>query len=85
MTDEITGNVDGEKVYRHYCISCHGPDGKRGISNASDLSKSNLTEEEIRTIILFGNAKGMPSYQSIIKGDDEREALIEYIQTLRED
>lgn len=85
MTDDLTGNVSGEKVYKHYCISCHGPDGKRGVGKASDLSKSSLNDREIRTIILFGNAKGMPSYQSIIKDDEEREELIKYIKTLRKD
>lgn len=84
MVDDKTGETSGKKVYHYYCVSCHGPLGKRGAGGASDLSSSELNDHEIRTAILFGNNNGMPSYQSIIKDEEEIKELINYIKTLRE-
>lgn len=84
MTDPITGEVDGVKIYKSYCKSCHGPKGDRGLSNAADLSKSTLKEDEIRKIILFGTGNGMSAYKSVITEDEEIEALVKHVKSLQQ-
>ena len=51
-TDTGTGTPtleEGEKVFKKYCILCHGSDGKLGINGAKDLTISKLTAEERET------------------------------------
>lgn len=84
MTDPVTGEVDGVKIYKNYCKSCHGPKGDRGLSNAADLSKSTLKEDEIRKIILFGTDNGMSAYKSVITEDEEISALVKHVKSLQQ-
>lgn len=84
MTNPDTGEVDGEKVYKNYCNTCHGPKGDRGLSNAADLSKSTLEEDEIRHIILYGTGNGMSAYKSVITEEEEIEALVKHVKSLQQ-
>lgn len=84
MTDPVTGEVDGVKIYKNYCKSCHGPKGDRGLSNAADLSKSTLKEDEIRKIILYGTDNGMSAYKSVITEEEEVEALVKHVKSLQQ-
>lgn len=84
LVDENTGEVNGKKVYKNYCISCHGPKGDRGLSNAANLSLSKLSDEQTRTTILKGG-NGMAAYENIIEDEAQIDALIIYIKTLRKD
>ncbi|MBK8704117.1 MAG: cytochrome c [Saprospiraceae bacterium] len=45
---------DGAKIYKQYCIACHGLYGNMGASGAFDLSKSILTEEQRIEVITNG-------------------------------
>ena len=40
-----SGDADGKSVYMDTCNVCHGPDGKRGVSGASDLSVSTMSHQ----------------------------------------
>jgi mono/diheme cytochrome c family protein len=84
ITDPVTGEVDGVKVYKNYCKSCHGPRGDRGLSNAADLSKSRLEVDEIRKIILYGTDNGMSAYKSVITDEEEIEALVKHVKSLQQ-
>lgn len=84
MTNPETGEVDGAKVYKNYCNSCHGPKGDRGLSNAADLSVSTLKEDEIRQIILYGTGNGMSAYKSVITEDEEIDALVKHVKSLQQ-
>lgn len=84
MTNPETGEVDGKKVYKNYCNSCHGPKGDRGLSNAADLSKSTLEEDEIRQVILYGTDNGMSAYKSVITEEEEIGALVEHVKSLQQ-
>lgn len=53
------------------------------MSGAADLSTSKFTDEQIREVILNGNDKGMMPYKDIITNEVERNALVEYVKTLR--
>ena len=83
MKDVQTGRVSGEKIYKYYCISCHGKKGDLQAGNASDLSVSILSDEAIRKMILEGSDKGMNSYSSIFNKEEELEALVSHVKTLR--
>jgi mono/diheme cytochrome c family protein len=76
-----TALTNAKAIYNQLCISCHGEDGKKGTSNAADLSVSNLSLEEHKTIILKGKGL-MPSYQGQIT-EQEAEELAAYTQTLK--
>jgi mono/diheme cytochrome c family protein len=84
VTGSVSGEVDGAKIYKNYCKSCHGPKGDRGLSNAADLSKSALKEDEIRKIILFGTDNGMSAYKSVITEEEEIVALIDHVKKLQQ-
>ncbi len=84
MTNSVTGEIDGAKIYKNYCKSCHGPKGDRGLSNAADLSKSILKEDEIRKIILYGTGNGMSAYKSVITEEEEIEALVEHVKSMQQ-
>lgn len=84
MTNPVTGEVDGAKIYKSYCKSCHGPKGDRGLSNAADLSKSSLEENEIRQIILYGTDNGMSAYKSVITEEKEIGALVKHVKSLQQ-
>jgi len=84
MTNAVTEEVEGVKVYKNYCKSCHGPKGDRGLNNSADLSKSTLEEDEIRQIILFGTDNGMSAYKTVITEEDEIVALVKHVKSLQQ-
>ena len=84
VTNPVTGEVDGAKIYKSYCKSCHGPKGDRGLSKAADLSVSKLEEDEIRQIILYGTDNGMSAYKSVISEEEEIEALVKHVKSLQQ-
>ncbi|MCH2225592.1 MAG: cytochrome c [Crocinitomicaceae bacterium] len=73
---------DGELLFMNNCASCHGIDGKLGVSGALDLSQSTLTKKEVSTVILKGR-EGMPPFDYLFKDDRELDAVAEHILSLR--
>ena len=82
---EILANGDhlavGQDVYAKMCQSCHGTDGKAGMSGAKDLSISNLSNDEKIAIITHGK-NAMISYEKSLT-KEQIEAVAEYIETLK--
>lgn len=74
---------DGDLLFLNNCASCHGVDGKLGVSDAEDLSKTSLTADEIREVIIEGR-NGMPPFEHLIKTEEEREALVDKVLSLKE-
>jgi cytochrome c6 len=81
------------QVYRRYCISCHGPDGKaqtsKGkFSHARDLSDvewhGQVTDERIFNSIMNGrNVRGnMPAFANKLN-EKEVNALVEFVRGLK--
>lgn len=54
-----SGVIDGKEIYNASCVSCHGTDGKAGLSGAADLSKTVLDAENIKQVILNGKGTMM--------------------------
>lgn len=59
LTKVKSGAVTGQEIYSSNCARCHGDDGKKGVMDASDLSVSTLSDEEVKNVVMNGR-KGMP-------------------------
>ena len=75
------GEPDGKAVYMDKCNVCHGPDGKRGVSGASDLSVSKMTMDQRIGIITYGK-NTMVGWHGILTAK-EIEAVAQYVEALR--
>ena len=75
--------VEAKTLYTNHCESCHGMDGKKGVSGAADLSASKLNNPEIIHVIKNGNEKGMMPYKDLIQHEEEISSLAEYVKNLR--
>ena len=49
---EKTASIDAKKIYKQNCVICHGLDGKLGINNSKDLTKS-VSSFKVSNILEF--------------------------------
>lgn len=75
-------HLSGTTFYEQRCAVCHGNDGKLGVSDAKDLSESDLSDEEVKNIINKGK-NGMPPFEHTIESDSTLIELVEHIKLLR--
>ena len=80
---ETRKHINGAKFYEQRCAICHGDDGKLGVSEAKDLSKSKLTNLQIEDVINKGKG-AMPPFKQAIESDSTLIELVDHIKTLRE-
>jgi cytochrome c6 len=82
--DETQGKTSqtGEQLYTTHCASCHGIDGKLGVSGASDLSKSSLSTKQVTTILSNGR-NGMPAMKELLETHKNMDSVINYVIQLR--
>lgn len=73
--------LTGIDIYSQYCVSCHGENGKKGLSGAKDLSLSVLSEQEIIDIITNGK-NNMMGYKSLLN-QEQIKKVASHIQSLR--
>ena len=73
---------DGSKIYKTYCVSCHGIDGAMGLNGAKPIGESILTIEERITLITEGK-NTMTPFGGILK-EDEIKAVAEYSTSIGE-
>lgn len=73
---------DGQKIYRTYCITCHGMDGKLELNGAKDLSVSELPLEERITQVTEGKNLMTP-FKGILT-EEQIQAVSEYTLTLKQ-
>lgn len=73
---------DGQKIYRTYCITCHGMDGKLELNGAKDLSISELPLEERITQVTEGKNLMTP-FKGILT-EEQIQAVSEYTMTLKQ-
>lgn len=55
----------GREIYKKYCVSCHGIDGKLSTNGALDLSRSRINLEERRKIITYGRVN-MVGFENVL-------------------
>lgn len=82
-TTASAGAPDGEKIYKQYCVTCHGLYGDMGASGAFNLTTSTLSLEERINVITNGReGTTMVGFKSIL--DEEKiKAVAQYIEKLR--
>ena len=84
-TDPAAAGYDqlahGQALYARNCIVCHGPKGMKQGSGAKNLTVSQLSEEEMYTLLVNGK-KTMPAYGELYS-EAEIDAAIAYVKTLR--
>jgi cytochrome c6 len=72
----------GEKIFRTYCITCHGIDGKLGLNGAKDLTVSILNTEE-RTLQVTKGKGLMTPFEGILN-PDQIQQVVAYTESLIE-
>lgn len=77
-----TPKVDGEKVYKTYCVTCHGLYGDMGASGAFNLKTSVLPVEERINVITNGR-KAMTPFKELL-APEKIKAVAEYTLTLKQ-
>jgi mono/diheme cytochrome c family protein len=73
---------DGAKIYKQYCVTCHGLYGDMGASGAFNLQTSTLSKEERIQVITKGRNL-MTAFENLLS-PEKIEAVAEYVETLRE-
>ena len=74
--------LTGKLLYSQYCNSCHGDNGKKGLSGAKDLSVSKLSAEESLIVISEGR-NNMIAYQNQLS-KEQIELVNNYIQGFKQ-
>lgn len=78
---DLSGGIDGAKIFKTNCALCHGNDGKLGANGSKDLTASALTLDDRINIIT--NGKGtMAAYGAILSKEDIK-AVAAYTLTLK--
>ncbi len=80
-TAQTAAPSDGAAVFRLYCVTCHGADGKLGLNGAGDLSKSALTLEERVAQISIGKNM-MPAFEETLS-PEEIQAAAQFTLSLK--
>jgi len=73
--------VDGEKVYKQYCVTCHGVYGDMGASGAFNLTESILTLDEKIEVITNGR-NTMTPFKGLLS-EAKIKAVAEYSEKLK--
>lgn len=84
-TDKVEKNsqvTDGASLFNKNCSSCHGLDGSLGASDASDLTKSTIDDQQVRKTIESGTISGMPRFKETFNAA-ELDSVVQYIKTLK--
>ncbi len=77
----VAKKVDGKKVYRQYCVTCHGVNGDMGASGAVDLTMTKLTLDEKIAVITNGR-NTMTPFKGLLS-EAKIKAVAEYTETLK--
>lgn len=80
---EPVAAADGEKIYKQYCVTCHGLYGDMGASGAANLTESTLSVEE-RIPVITNGRNTMTGFKALLN-EEKIKAVAEYTMTLRED
>ena len=74
--------IDGAKIYKTYCVTCHGLYGDMGNVGAFDLTVTELTMEEKIEVITKGR-NTMTPYEGLLT-PEQIVAVAEFTETLKQ-
>lgn len=80
---KVAKKVDGKKIYKNYCVTCHGLYGDMGASGAKNLTESTMTLDERVEIIT--NGKGVMTPFKDLLNEEKIKAVAEYSMKLKEE
>ncbi|GAA4367204.1 hypothetical protein GCM10023185_38880 [Hymenobacter saemangeumensis] len=75
------GPPAGQVLYQKNCAPCHGANGRKGLSSAHDLTKSNLNAYGRAYLVTNGFGK-MPSFKKTLS-EVQIQQIVAYSLTLR--
>lgn len=81
--DQASIPDNGLSVFRKNCVTCHGSDGRLGLSGAKDLTKSDLSLED--RLVLIAKGKGLMTPFEGILTPEEIAAVARYTMELKTD
>ena len=73
--------LPGQALFATNCAVCHGPDGKRGLNGAHDLTKSNLNQMG-RVYMVTNGLGNMPGFKGQLT-PEQIEQVAAYSLTLK--
>ncbi len=73
--------ANGEKVYKQYCVTCHGVYGDMGASGAANLTETKLTLDEKIAVITNGR-NTMTPFKGLLS-EAKIKAVAEYTEKLK--
>ena len=68
--------VNGERIFKQYCVTCHGASGDMGVGGAANLAASALSAEE-RVLVITKGRNTMASFSALLR-EEEIRAVAEY-------
>lgn len=72
---------DGNKIYKQYCVTCHGLYGNMGASGAFNLTASELPVAD-RIVVITKGRGAMTPFENLLD-EDEIKAVAEYTLELK--
>lgn len=75
--------ADGEKIYKQYCVACHGLYGDMGASGAANLQLSVLPVED-RVKVITDGRNAMVGFKALLD-EAKIKAVAEYTLTLKKE
>ena len=73
--------ADGKKIYKQYCVTCHGLYGDMGASGAFNLTTSELPLAD-RIVVITKGRGAMTPFENLLDAD-EIAAVAEYTLELK--
>ncbi len=84
---EIPANTEplaaGKLLYVNKCAQCHGEIGNGGVSGAKDLSLTQLSIEDQKTLIRLGK-NAMPGFKEDVLSETDVDAVVQYVATMKQ-
>lgn len=78
----VEPKIDGSRIYKTYCVTCHGLYGDMGGVGAFDLTITTLTLEEKIEVITNGR-NTMGAYEDLLTSE-QIVAVAEFTETLEQ-
>ena len=79
---QVAKKVDGEKIYKNYCVTCQGLYGDMGASGAKNLQESTFSLEE-RIEIITNGKNTMTPFKDLLN-EEKIKAVAEYTFKLKD-